>query len=94
MRQSAESVDFSANGITATGIKALSQVLPANTFLKTLNLSGNSIGDEGAAVRISHDACVWCLEDAFISLFVSLFCFDWISSHQTSEDPKRLPLVY
>lgn len=48
--QTAESVDFSANGITATGVKALSQVLPANTYLKTLNFSGNGIGDEGAVV--------------------------------------------
>ena len=48
--QTAESVDFSANGITSTGVKALSQVLPANTYLKTLNFSGNGIGDEGAVV--------------------------------------------
>lgn len=50
MRQTLETVDFSANGITATGLKALSQVLPTNTYLKTLNLSGNNIGDEGAKV--------------------------------------------
>jgi hypothetical protein len=48
VRQTLETVDFSANGITATGLKALSQVLPTNTYLKTLNLSGNNIGDEGA----------------------------------------------
>lgn len=45
-----ESIDFSANNISAMGIKALSQVLPANGFLKTLNLSGNNIGDEGVQV--------------------------------------------
>lgn len=50
VRQTLETVDFSANGITATGLKALSQVLPTNTYLKTLNLSGNNIGDEGAKV--------------------------------------------
>lgn len=50
LKQNAEVVDFSANGITATGVKALLQVLPTNTFLKTLNFSGNNIGDEGATV--------------------------------------------
>lgn len=46
--QTAEEVDFSANGITAVGLKALSDVLPLNDFLKALNLSGNPVGDEGA----------------------------------------------
>ncbi|KAG6490121.1 hypothetical protein ZIOFF_051404 [Zingiber officinale] len=43
-----EEVDFSGNGITAVGLKALDGVLQMNTMLKTLNLSGNNIGDEGA----------------------------------------------
>ncbi|KAG6502890.1 hypothetical protein ZIOFF_035179 [Zingiber officinale] len=44
----AEEVDFSGNGIIAAGLKALYGVLQTNTMLKTLNLSGNNIGDEGA----------------------------------------------
>uniref|UniRef100_A0A7C9ECD5 Uncharacterized protein n=1 Tax=Opuntia streptacantha TaxID=393608 RepID=A0A7C9ECD5_OPUST len=43
-----EEVDFSANGITAAGLKAFYGVLQSNIYLKTLNLSGNPIGDEGA----------------------------------------------
>ncbi|KAG6529003.1 hypothetical protein ZIOFF_011195 [Zingiber officinale] len=46
--KAAEDVDFSGNGITAVGLKALDGVLQMNTMLKTLNLSGNNIGDEGA----------------------------------------------
>ncbi|KAG6468670.1 hypothetical protein ZIOFF_073360 [Zingiber officinale] len=46
--KAAEEVDFSGNGITAVGLKALDGVLQKNTMLKTLNLSGNNIGDEGA----------------------------------------------
>ncbi|KAF9604498.1 hypothetical protein IFM89_006853 [Coptis chinensis] len=41
-------VDFSANDITAVGLKAFDGVLQSNIVLKTLNLSGNRIGDEGA----------------------------------------------
>lgn len=48
--QAAEEVDFSGNGITAVGLKVLDGVLQTNTMLKTLNLSGNNIGDEGAKV--------------------------------------------
>jgi len=48
--QSAEEVDFSGNGITAVGIEAFDGILQINTALKTLNLSGNDIGDEGAKV--------------------------------------------
>ncbi|RRT57826.1 hypothetical protein B296_00046154 [Ensete ventricosum] len=48
--QAAEEVDFSGNGITAAGLKAFDGVLQINTVLKTLNLSGNNIGDEGARV--------------------------------------------
>ncbi|KAG6495668.1 hypothetical protein ZIOFF_043494 [Zingiber officinale] len=44
--KAAEEVDFSGNGITAVGLKALDGVLQTNTMLKTLNLSGNNIGDE------------------------------------------------
>ncbi|KAL2937863.1 Protein NLRC3 [Bienertia sinuspersici] len=46
--QTAEEVDFSANGITSAGLKAFDGILQSNIFLKTLNLSGNTIGDEGA----------------------------------------------
>ncbi|KAG6479675.1 hypothetical protein ZIOFF_063143 [Zingiber officinale] len=46
--QGAEEVDFSGNGITTVGLKALDGVRQTNTMLKTLNLSGNNIGDEGA----------------------------------------------
>ncbi|KAG6483823.1 hypothetical protein ZIOFF_060523 [Zingiber officinale] len=49
------SVDLSGNGILPwlqqtlkVGLKALDGVLQTNTMLKTLNLSGNNIGDEGA----------------------------------------------
>jgi len=48
--KSAEEVDFSGNGITAVGIEAFDGVLQINTTLKTLNLSGNDIGDEGAKI--------------------------------------------
>jgi hypothetical protein len=48
--QSAEEVDFSGNGITAVGIEAFDGILQINTALKSLNLSGNAIGDEGAKV--------------------------------------------
>uniref|UniRef100_A0A0E0DZP0 peroxidase n=1 Tax=Oryza meridionalis TaxID=40149 RepID=A0A0E0DZP0_9ORYZ len=46
--KSAEEVDFSGNGITAVGIEAFDGILQINTALKSLNLSGNAIGDEGA----------------------------------------------
>ena len=42
---------MAANGITATGMKAFDGVLQMNFTLKTLDLSGNPIGDEGAKVR-------------------------------------------
>lgn len=48
--QTAEEVSFAANGITATGIKAFDGVLQCNIMLKTLNLSGNAIGDDGVKV--------------------------------------------
>lgn len=50
--QTAEEVSFAANGITADGIKAFDGVLQSNVALKSLNLSGNSIGDEGVKVRV------------------------------------------
>ncbi|THG23879.1 hypothetical protein TEA_004066 [Camellia sinensis var. sinensis] len=45
--QTAEEVNFAANGITATGLKAFDGVLQSNIVLNTLDLSGNPIGDEG-----------------------------------------------
>lgn len=53
--QNAEEVDFSGNGITAVGLKAFDGILQANAVLKTLNLSGNAIGDEGAKVISSSN---------------------------------------
>lgn len=44
---------FAANGITAEGLKAFDGVLQSNFVLKTLDLSGNPIGDEGAKVHSS-----------------------------------------
>ncbi|KAK4358196.1 hypothetical protein RND71_023806 [Anisodus tanguticus] len=46
--QTAEEVNFAANGITVDGLKAFDGILQKNIALKTLNLSGNAIGDEGA----------------------------------------------
>ena len=51
--QIVEEVSFAANGITASGIKSFDGVLQANIVLKTLNLSGNPIGDEGVKVSIN-----------------------------------------
>ena len=48
--QTLEEVSFSANGITAAGVKAFDGVLQSNIMLKVLNLSGNPIGDEGVKV--------------------------------------------
>ncbi|KAA0066611.1 protein NLRC3 [Cucumis melo var. makuwa] len=48
--QTVEEVNFSANGITAEGIKAFDGVLQSNIILKTLDLSGNPIGDDGVKV--------------------------------------------
>ncbi|CAK9308580.1 unnamed protein product [Citrullus colocynthis] len=45
--QTVEEANFSANGITAEGIKAFDGVLQSNIVLKTLDLSGNPIGDDG-----------------------------------------------
>ncbi|KAG5067965.1 hypothetical protein JHK85_000342 [Glycine max] len=46
--QIAEEVSFAANGITAAGLRAFDGVLQSNITLKTLDLSGNLVGDEGA----------------------------------------------
>lgn len=46
--QAVEEVNFAANGITAAGLQAFDGVLQSNMLLKTLNLSGNPIGDSGA----------------------------------------------
>lgn len=46
-------MSFAANGITAEGAKAFDRVLQSNISLKTLNISGNPIGDEGAKVSSS-----------------------------------------
>ena len=43
-------MSFAANGITAAGLRAFDGVLQSNITLKTLDLSGNLVGDEGAKV--------------------------------------------
>jgi len=48
--KTAEEVSFAANGITAAGLRAFDGVLQSNITLKTLDLSGNLVGDEGAKV--------------------------------------------
>ena len=71
--QNAEEVSFAANGITAAGLKAFDGVLQSNIVLKTLDLSGNPIGDEGAKV---------CLRSSVVKLkfldivrVTSVFCY-------------------
>lgn len=64
MSQTVEEVSFAANGITAAGIKAFDGVLQSNIVLKTLNLSGNPIGDEGIKVSSS------LLLDEYLSLHI------------------------
>lgn len=58
--QTAEEVSFAANGITADGLKAFDGILQSNVALKTLDLSGNAFGDEGAKVT-SYGACLACI---------------------------------
>lgn len=48
--QGLEEINLSSTGITGAGLKALDGVLQSNIVLKTLNLSGNPIGEEGAKV--------------------------------------------
>ena len=57
--QTVEEVNFAANGITADGLKALDGALQTNSVLKTLNLSGNPIGDEGAKVSLVFNEYKW-----------------------------------
>lgn len=45
-------MSFAANGITAAGMKAFDGVLQSNITLKTLDLSGNPVGDEGVKVSL------------------------------------------
>lgn len=69
--QSAEEVDFSGNGITAVGIEAFDGILQINTALKTLNLSGNDIGDEGAKVFSFTFHLLFCTLHDLLLLFKS-----------------------
>lgn len=69
--QTVEEVSFAANGITAAGIKAFDGVLQSNIMLKTLDLSGNPIGDEG--VKVSPKSTV--NDDLFWHLFKDLVLF-------------------
>lgn len=46
-------MSFAANGITAAGLRAFDGVLQSNITLKTLDLSGNLVGDEGAKVSLT-----------------------------------------
>lgn len=55
--QTVEEVSFASNGITAAGIKAFDGVLQSNIVLKTLDLSGNPIGDEGIKVSPIYLCC-------------------------------------
>lgn len=52
MFQTLEGVGLAGNGITAEGLKAFDGILQSNIMLKTLDLSGNPIGDDGAKVYI------------------------------------------
>jgi Ran GTPase-activating protein (RanGAP) involved in mRNA processing and transport len=61
--QTVEEVSFSANGITAAGVKAFDGVLQSNIMLKILNLSGNPIGDEGAKTL-----CATLMENSSIEI--------------------------
>ncbi|KAH0916591.1 hypothetical protein HID58_031037 [Brassica napus] len=61
--QTVEEVSFSANGITAAGVKAFDGVLQSNIMLKVLNLSGNPIGDEGAKTL-----CATLMENSSIEI--------------------------
>ncbi|WVZ12012.1 hypothetical protein V8G54_016542 [Vigna mungo] len=60
-----EEVSFAANGITAAGLRAFDGVLQSNITLKTLDLSGNLVGDEGAKVspKCFSEFRIWCLCD-------------------------------
>ena len=51
-------MSFAANGITAAGLRAFDGVLQSNITLKTLDLSGNLVGDEGAKVSSKWFRCI------------------------------------
>ena len=88
--QSAEEVDFSGNGITAVGIEAFDGILQINTALKTLNLSGNDIGDEGAKVF----SILWFPHSIYCSVICMIYCANHtLPSHKylTSLAPTWYP---
>ncbi|KAL8530996.1 hypothetical protein ACS0TY_007848 [Phlomoides rotata] len=51
--RTAEEVSFAANGITAEGIKAVDGFLQSNIALKSLNLSGNSLGMKESSLYVT-----------------------------------------
>lgn len=70
--QTAEEVSFAANGITAAGIKAFDGVLQSNIVLKTLDLSGNPIGDEGVKVSPGFPFLLKMSDSSLVIYFLSL----------------------
>ena len=72
--QTLEEVSFSANGITAAGVKAFDGVLQSNIMLKVLNLSGNSIGDEGVKVSVNTSIKLQKSHRSLVSRFYISFC--------------------
>lgn len=60
-------MDFSGNSITAAGLKAFDGILQINTTLKSLNLSGNAIGDEGA--KVASKISILSFFSSFLSFF-------------------------
>lgn len=73
LSQNAEEVSFAANGITAAGLKAFDGVLQSNFVLKTLDLSGNPIGDEGA--KVCPGPLLWNLKILDIAKVNSIFSY-------------------
>lgn len=65
--QKLEELNLSSNGITGAGLKALDGVLQSNVVLKTLNLSGNPIGEEGAKVFFETVSLLCCTKDFLIA---------------------------
>ena len=49
---------FATNGISAAGLRAFDGVLQSNMTLKTLDLSRNLVGDEGAKVSSKGFRCI------------------------------------
>lgn len=73
--QTLEGVCFAGNGITATGLKAFDGILQSNIMLKTLDLSGNPIGDEGAKVCLKFTSTL--VSNAFLkelTFYLALLC--------------------